>query len=142
MDIMMNIYILGWIVSVVLFLYIIFLWYQKKAVNKSLLELKTYHEKYVLKQIIDLRKICHNINTPVNSITTVFDIFKLELYGPMPQEYVLYAEGARQAINDLQENIQDIKSYCDYYAQTQKISIKDIPNLERSKINNPYIVNQ
>ena len=137
----MDIYFLGWICSFLFMILSIILTIQKMTLSHKITALNKKHQSYVLKQIVDLRKICHNINTPLNSIMTVFEIFKLKLYGDLTYEYVNYAEGACEAINDLKNNLQDLQSYCDYYTEKQNISVKDIQNAVHINLENPYVLN-
>jgi hypothetical protein len=137
----MDIYFLGWACSFLLLVFLITSIIQKIKLKRKITALNHSHEQYIFKQIVDLRKICHNINTPLNSVITVFEVFKLKLYGELPTEYITYAEGANEAIEDLKKNVADIQSYCNYYAQTHLISIKDIQNNVHIELKNPYVLN-
>ena len=137
----MDIYFLGWVCSFLLLIFLAPLIMQKIKLQRKITALNHAHEKYILKQTVDLRKICHNINTPLNSVITVFEVFKLKLYGDLPTEYITYAEGANEAIEDLKKNLADIQSYCNYYAQTHQISIRDIQNNVHIELKNPYVLN-
>ncbi len=135
-----DIYWGGWVCAFLLFVFLIFLISDKIRLRQTILNLEKYHKDYVTKQIVDLRKICHNMNTPLNSIIVIFEVFKLKLYGDLPENYVLYADNANDAINDLKKNIKDVQCYCNDYADFHKISIVDIQNNPEIKLENPYVL--
>lgn len=135
-----DIYLGGWLCAFLLFVFLIVLIIDRIRLRETILNLDQYHKDYVTKQIVDLRKICHNINTPLNSIVVVFEVLKLQLYGDLPKNYVVYADNANAAIDDLKKNIQDIQSYCNNYADFHKISIVDIQNNLEIHIENPYVL--
>lgn len=136
----MNIEYLGWFFSFILLVYLVIVILQKLALRKKVDFLESYHKKYVSKQIIDLRKICHNINTPLNTIMTVLEIFNLKLYGDIGTKYSNYVNGASDAIDDLKKNVKDIQLYCNYYVDNYKLSIKEI-QIDDKKFDNPYVLN-
>jgi hypothetical protein len=134
-------YLWGWWCAVLFFVFLIILIIEKIKLQRTIVDLKKYHKDYVTKQIVDLRKICHNINTPLNSIIVVFEVFKLKLYGDLPENYILYADNANGAIEDLKKNLKDMQYYCNDYADFHKISIVDIQNETDIKLENPYVLN-
>ena len=72
-------YLWGWWCAVLFFVFLIILIIEKIKLQRNIIDLKKHHKDYVTKQIVDLRKICHNINTPLNSIIVVFEVFKLKI---------------------------------------------------------------
>jgi hypothetical protein len=135
-----DVSLLGWSCSLLLFIFLVILIIEKIKLNRTLVCLKKQHHDYVVKQMVDLRKICHNINTPLNSIITVFEIFKMKLYGDLPEQYSLYADNAHEAISDLKHNLQDIQSYCNRYSDIHAISISDLQKKSDIHIENPYVL--
>ncbi len=135
-----DISLLGWGCSFLLFIFLVILIIEKIKLNRTLVCLKKQHHDYVVKQMVDLRKICHNINTPLNSIITVFEIFKMKLYGDLPEQYSLYADNANEAISDLKHNLQDIQSYCNRYSDIHAISISDLQKKSDIHVENPYVL--
>jgi hypothetical protein len=135
---MMSIYILGWVFCIFLSGFCIILMIKNKKLQKKTVDLAQYHQDYVFKQMIDLRTICHNINTPINNIVTVLEVFRLELYGTLPSDYVVYANATSHTIDDLKNNIKDIQTYCDSYADIHKISISDMQS--NKMLDSPYVI--
>lgn len=130
------------IVSALLCICCLSLFITNRRLHKKIEALTNHHQAYVFKQMVDLRTICHNINTPINNIMTVFDVFKMELYGTLPPDYVVFAKATEQTINDLRQNIKDIQQYCDSYSDIHKISVSDIQANQNLKLTNPYIIHE
>ena len=136
-----NFTLWGWGCAALFLIISICLVNKKLKLRKEIADLKNTHEHYILKQMTDLRKICHNINTPASSITTVFEILKSQLYGDLPKEYNIVVNDVTLAIDDLKNNLQDIQNYCNYYIDNNQLSLKNIKNKPNIKIDNPYVLN-
>lgn len=86
--------------------------------------LKQAHHNHVLKHASDLRTICHNLNTPLNGVFSVVELFKTEMFGELPRQYQDYTNMAIDSVDDLRKNIEDVLQYCDNYLMDNQKIIK------------------
>jgi|GEM_PF-4232193 len=133
-----SIYI--WLLLILFFVISIILLLNIVKLQRKLTYVKKEHSDYVAKQLIDLRKICHNINTPSSSILTMLNVFEKKIYGDLSQPYADLVSQGLLAAEDLKNNITDIQNYCNFYTDYHNLSLSDLQKRTNLKLSNPYII--
>lgn len=132
---------ISWILLFIMCVLVLCLIQHIRRLENKITYINQHHQEITIQRMIDLKKVCHNINTPLSSIVTVLEIFNLQLYGQLPPEYVKATSGASEALQDLKYNLKDIQHYCDEQSEKSGFSMVNLDQNNMTNIDDPYIVN-